>query len=196
MSGSSAGLVLHWAAPCCLAAAVRGDEDDIDSKDKDNLSKSPENKQQQERQILKKIKSCGVRKARKKQRNAIQCKCDGCSREDCDQCRFCLDKPKNGGRGTIRRRCVERQCVKLACPLPGCNSWYKLPYELKTHVASAHFRSSLEKKINVKAKEKCKIDNCKFINRDTVGENLYHYGFVHKLLKDIDADVSLILHLL
>ena len=30
MSGSSAGLVLHWAAPCCLAAAVRGDEDDID----------------------------------------------------------------------------------------------------------------------------------------------------------------------
>ena len=31
MSGSSAGLVLHWAAPCCLAAAVRGDEDDIDT---------------------------------------------------------------------------------------------------------------------------------------------------------------------
>ena len=22
--------MLHWAAPCCLAAAVRGDEDDID----------------------------------------------------------------------------------------------------------------------------------------------------------------------
>ena len=30
MSGSSAGPVLDWAAPCCLAAAVLGDEDDID----------------------------------------------------------------------------------------------------------------------------------------------------------------------
>ena len=30
MSGSSAGPVLVWAAPCCLAAAVLGDEDDID----------------------------------------------------------------------------------------------------------------------------------------------------------------------
>ena len=40
------------------------------------------------------------------------------------------------------------------------------------------------------------MDNCTFISRGTVGENLYHYGFGHKLLKDIDADVSLILHLL
>ena len=90
---------------------------------------------------------------------------------------------------------IEHVLFQIATP--GRN---KLPYELKTHVAivaSAHFRSSLEKKINVvKAKEKCKIDNCKFISRDTVGENLYHYGFGHKLLTDIDADVSLILHLL
>ena len=89
---------------------------------------------------------------------------------------------------------IEHVLFQIATP--GRN---KLPYELKTHVAivaSAHFRSSLEKNINVKAKAKCKIDNCKFINRDTVGENLYHYGFVHKLLTDIDADVSLILHLL
>ena len=30
VSGSSAGPVLDWAAPCCLAAAVLSDEDDID----------------------------------------------------------------------------------------------------------------------------------------------------------------------
>ena len=143
-----------------------------------------------------KLKPAGDRKARKKKQKKLSCKCDGCSREDCNQCRFCLDRPKNGGLDKIRRRCVERQCVNLACPIPGCNSRYKLPYELKTHVAFEHFRSSLEKKIHVKVREKCKMDNCKFITRGSVGENLYHYGFVHKLLKDIDADVSLISHLL
>ena len=167
--------------------------------DTDELSKSPKYKQQLENQTINKahkLKPADDRKARKQKQKKSSCKCVGCSREDCNQCRFCLDRPKNGGLDKIRRRCVERQCVNLACPIPGCNSRYKLPYELKTHVAFEHFRSSLEKKIHVKVREKCKMDNCKFITRGSVGENLYHYGFVHKLLKDIDADVSLISHLL
>ena len=84
--------------------------------DADELSKSPKYKQQLENQTVNKahkLKPAGDRKARKKKQKKSSCKCDGCSREDCNQCRFCLDRPKNGGRGTIRRRCVERQCSVL-----------------------------------------------------------------------------------
>ena len=28
---------------------------------------------------------------------------------DCGICKFCLDKPKNGGKGTLRQRCVNKQ---------------------------------------------------------------------------------------
>eukprot|EP00966_Prymnesium_polylepis_P199691 4627922-Prymnesium_polylepis.1 len=28
--------------------------------------------------------------------------------EDCGECKYCLDKPKFGGRGTLRKKCIEK----------------------------------------------------------------------------------------
>jgi len=37
--------------------------------------------------------------------------CDACKREDCGECRFCLDKPKFGGTHRSRKPCVLRVCM-------------------------------------------------------------------------------------
>ena len=29
--------------------------------------------------------------------------------EDCNECKFCKDKPKNGGANTMRQRCISKQ---------------------------------------------------------------------------------------
>lgn len=39
-------------------------------------------------------------------------KCEGCKFE-CLSCKFCLDKPKNGGKGTLRQACEKKQCKNL-----------------------------------------------------------------------------------
>lgn len=38
-------------------------------------------------------------------------KCEACIRKDCGECKPCLDKPKFGGRNTLKRRCSMRQCL-------------------------------------------------------------------------------------
>ena len=38
--------------------------------------------------------------------------CPACLRNDCGQCRYCLDKPKFGGRGTLKQCCIERRYEK------------------------------------------------------------------------------------
>ena len=40
--------------------------------------------------------------------------CPGCISEDCNECKFCLDKKKNGGPGLKRQRCVKRRCIRTA----------------------------------------------------------------------------------
>ena len=37
--------------------------------------------------------------------------CDACVREDCGACRHCLDKPKFGGPGKLRQKCIHRRCI-------------------------------------------------------------------------------------
>ena len=39
--------------------------------------------------------------------------CDNCTMNDCGCCRFCLDKPKFGGRGTLKQACINKKCKKL-----------------------------------------------------------------------------------
>ena len=51
-----------------------------------------------------------VKKTKKKTRKA-KCQCEPCMRPPCNICRECRDLPRNGGRGTMRRRCKERQCT-------------------------------------------------------------------------------------
>ena len=36
--------------------------------------------------------------------------CDGCRALDCGTCKMCLDKPKFGGKNTIRQKCVLKVC--------------------------------------------------------------------------------------
>ena len=45
------------------------------------------------------------------------CKCDGCTRPECGKCKMCLDKPKYGGPGKKKQRCLYRQCVQRPKPV-------------------------------------------------------------------------------
>merc|ERR1719312_191829 len=44
----------------------------------------------------KKIRRCG--------------ECEGCMREDCGKCEICLDKPRFGGPGKLKKACPQRKC--------------------------------------------------------------------------------------
>jgi len=47
----------------------------------------------------------------KKKRNKKVCgACSGCEAEDCGECKHCKDKPKFGGKNTIKQRCLARLC--------------------------------------------------------------------------------------
>ena len=39
--------------------------------------------------------------------------CKGCISSDCGMCKFCEDKPKFGGRGTLKQCCVKRRCIRI-----------------------------------------------------------------------------------
>ena len=48
----------------------------------------------------------------KKKRNKKVCgNCPGCEAEDCGECKHCKDKPKFGGKNTIKQRCLVRLCL-------------------------------------------------------------------------------------
>lgn len=40
--------------------------------------------------------------------------CPGCLNTDCNRCKFCLDKPKNGGPGLKKQCCIKRKCIRTA----------------------------------------------------------------------------------
>ena len=40
-------------------------------------------------------------------------KCAGCTATECAQCKYCLDKPKYGGRGTLKKSCIKRECIAM-----------------------------------------------------------------------------------
>lgn len=47
----------------------------------------------------------------------VRCQtCEGCIQENCDVCRFCLDMPKNGGMGRLRKPCTMRFCKNPRLP--------------------------------------------------------------------------------
>ena len=37
--------------------------------------------------------------------------CEGFSKKDCDTCRACMDKPRNGGKNTYKQKCYARRCT-------------------------------------------------------------------------------------
>ncbi len=60
-------------------------------------SKLPESHDSKHQQAKGRLIKCGI--------------CEACVRDDCGECKPCLDKPKFGGRNTMRRRCCKRQCL-------------------------------------------------------------------------------------
>ena len=46
--------------------------------------------------------------------------CEGCKRLNCNKCRFCMDKPKNGGPNRLKKRCIFRICTNMVVSQPFC----------------------------------------------------------------------------
>ena len=44
--------------------------------------------------------------------------CDGCQASNCLKCKFCLDKPSNGGPGKLKQACVMKACQNKKDPVP------------------------------------------------------------------------------
>ncbi len=43
----------------------------------------------------------------KMSKKTIACKsCQNCSKKNCNQCSFCLDRIENGGKGTLKKVCM------------------------------------------------------------------------------------------
>ena len=40
-------------------------------------------------------------------------RCSGCLAKDCGHCKHCLDKPKYGGKGTLKQCCLKRKCTEI-----------------------------------------------------------------------------------
>ena len=52
------------------------------------------------------------RSVEKKKKSRKVCgSCSGCEAEDCGECKHCKDKPKFGGKNTIKQRCLARLCL-------------------------------------------------------------------------------------
>ena len=50
--------------------------------------------------------------AKRKKRMVRGCgECEGCQSGDCDQCKYCLDKKRNGGEDRLRQKCMKRKCT-------------------------------------------------------------------------------------
>ena len=55
---------------------------------------------------------CSKEPLRKKRTNKCG-SCEGCLTIDCDKCKACMDKPRNGGKSKIRQRCYSRKCSSM-----------------------------------------------------------------------------------
>ena len=55
----------------------------------------------------------GLPPAKKRRRQGKGCgECSGCLvTEDCDKCKHCLDKPRNGGSGRLKQKCMKKRCT-------------------------------------------------------------------------------------
>ena len=58
------------------------------------------------------VESVSSRNTRRRRRNKKGCgDCLACQTEsDCDECRHCMDRPRNGGKFTLRQKCLARKC--------------------------------------------------------------------------------------
>jgi len=77
----------------------------------------------------------------------VRCnECDGCSRDNCNTCRFCLDMKKNGGEGKLRQSCAARFCEEVSEINTNIFSCiYRIPYRTNfSFLAESHLSEILE----------------------------------------------------
>ena len=54
------------------------------------------------------FRSCNIFQGAKRKQCGL---CEGCRQKDCGKCKFCLDKPKFGGPGRKKKKCINRHCT-------------------------------------------------------------------------------------
>ena len=65
-------------------------------------------KQKKSIQVVQKLNE--VQQLRRKR--STSCKtCTNCVKADCGTCKYCLDKPKFGGLGKMKQKCIQRRCL-------------------------------------------------------------------------------------
>ena len=84
-------------------------EDKKDNEDRARQTMTPTKSSKRPREnTLKDDTFSGEEPLRKKR---IKCgSCEGCLTSDCDKCKACRDKPRNGGKNTWRQKCYRRKC--------------------------------------------------------------------------------------
>ena len=65
-------------------------------------------------------------------------KCDNCLRDECGVCVNCLDKPKNGGMGKIKQKCIERRCKDVPSTCEYCDFEAANSGNLYKHYSTKH----------------------------------------------------------
>ena len=83
-----------------------------------------------------------LRVSRQKRKQDFLCECSGCLAKDCGNCKHCLDMPRYGGAGKIKKRCLKRKCENAKatsqrsnnCASDQKNSAYKYATEDVTKV--------------------------------------------------------------
>jgi hypothetical protein len=81
----------------------------------------------------------GNANAKRKERCGV---CEGCTKEDCGTCRFCKDKPKFGGKNSLKQACEKKGCTGAPIPLGATHVLSKTlplehPYDWQRSLLSA-----------------------------------------------------------
>ena len=92
----------------------------------------------------------------------------------------------------------------IQCPIPGCFSTFTQRQNMKIHISGTHLKQILQQNFEathvglkiMPGSNPCPFSGCDFVGQD-LARFFYHYGFVHKVLKNIENDnIKHISHLL
>lgn len=72
-------------------------------------------------------------------KRTVACKkCDNCMKKDCMKCMYCLDRKKHGGKGNLKKVCLERKCEQPVMPgLPAMSTFKSSPDVKRSYVRVA-----------------------------------------------------------
>merc|ERR1712129_691319 len=82
-----------------------------DIMDLKNTSLTPDKKIK--RSTKRSIESLNISYGHRKRKSNNCRSCAGCLRPECEVCKNCLDRPKFGGKNTLKRKCELRACLSI-----------------------------------------------------------------------------------